>query len=206
MTIGLIDYAAGNRTSVERALRHLGIGYRVVSGPADFDGLDKIIFPGVGEARAAMDVLRERGLDEGLKAAAAAGVPLLGICIGCQLVLDRSEERSTDCLGMISGESRRFPRVAGLKIPQIGWNQVEHRDRHELFAGIPDGSSFFFDHSYYPVLADSRLEIGATDYGVSFSSAFALGRVVAVQFHPEKSGKFGLRLLDNFARWERGTC
>lgn len=206
MTIGLIDYAAGNRTSVERALSHLGIEFRVVSGPGDFAGLDKIIFPGVGEARAAMDVLRERGLDKGLKSAVAGGVPLLGICIGCQLVLDRSEERSAECLGIISGESRRFPRETGLKIPQIGWNQVEHRNRHELFAGIPDGASFFFDHSYYPVLSDTHLEIGATDYGVDFSSAFALDHVVAVQFHPEKSGKFGLRLLENFASWGTGTC
>lgn len=206
MIIGLVDYAAGNRTSVERALRHLGIEFRVVSAPEDFAGLDKVIFPGVGEARAAMDVLLERGLARGLKEAVAAGIPLLGICIGCQLVLDRSEERATECLGLIPGESKRFPRLTGLKIPQIGWNQVEHANRHAIFAGIPDGSSFFFDHSYYPVPSDPHLEVGATEYGVRFSSAFARGNVVAVQFHPEKSGKFGLQMLGNFARWEVPSC
>lgn len=201
MTIGLIDYAAGNRTSVERALHFLGIEFRVAATPADLEGADKIIFPGVGEARAAMEVLIERELDRALEDAAAAGVPLLGICIGCQVALDRSEESDTECLGLIPGESKRFPRRRGLKVPQIGWNQVAHEGRHPIFTDIPDGSSFYFDHSYYPVLEDPRLEIGATEYGVTFSSAFARENVVAVQFHPEKSGRFGLKLLENFARW-----
>lgn len=206
MIVTLIDYAAGNRTSVERALAHLGIEFRVAAQPSELEGAEKIIFPGVGEAKAAMDVLHERGLDVALKNAAAASVPILGICIGCQVLLERSEERSTACLGIFAGESKRFPPDAGVKVPQIGWNQVEHRQRHPLFEGIPEGSSFFFDHSYYPVIRDPELEIGATDYGLRFSSAFASGAVVAVQFHPEKSGKFGLKLLDNFARWGGDSC
>lgn len=206
MTIALIDYAAGNRTSVERALAHLGIEFRIAFRPADLEGADKIVFPGVGEARAAMDVLAERGLDRALRDAAAASIPILGICIGCQVLLERSEERSTDCLGIFPGESKRFPPNSGVKVPQIGWNQVEHRHRHAVFAGIPERASFFFDHSYYPALRDPALEIGSTEYGLRFSSAFASGSVVAVQFHPEKSGRFGLQLLDNFARWEGAPC
>jgi len=204
--VGLIDYSAGNRTSVERALAHLGIEFKVAFEPEDLVGVDRIIFPGVGEARAAMEVLRERGLDTALKEAAAQSVPILGICIGCQLMLDRSEERATECLGIISGSSARFPSGRGVKIPQIGWNQVDHRNRHPIFDGVPDGSSFYFDHSYYPTLADERLEIGSTEYGVRFPSAFAENSVVAVQFHPEKSGKVGLGVLANFARWRNESC
>lgn len=202
MKIGLIDYKAGNRTSVERALAHLGIGYSVADSPRKLDGVDRIIFPGVGEAKAAMDVLSERGLDAALKQAVLAGIPILGICIGCQVLLDSSEERSTACLGIIPGSSRRFPAGAGVKIPQIGWNQVYHGGRHPLFSGIPDGSCFYFDHSYYPVPADPQLEVGRTEYAIAFSSAFVKGSTAAVQFHPEKSGHVGLRLLENFARWE----
>ncbi len=201
MTIGLIDYAAGNRTSVERALNHLGIEFRVASSPRELEGVDRIIFPGVGEARAAMEVLKERKLDAALREAAAASVPILGICIGCQVLLDRSEERSTECLGIVPGESLRFPSGAGVKIPQIGWNQVEFDEGQGLFAGIPVGASFYFDHSYYPIVGRQELILGTTEYGVRFSSAFALGSVAAVQFHPEKSGRYGLRLLANFAEW-----
>jgi len=199
MTIGLIDYKAGNRKSVENALNYLHVAFRVIERPEELVHVDKIIFPGVGEARAAMEVLAERGLDRGLRDAAASGVPLLGICIGCQLFLDRSEERDAVCLGIIAGTSRRFPPSIGLKIPQIGWNQVFHRGRHRLFDGIPDGGSFYFDHSYYPDPADRGMEIGETEYGLSFVSAYARDNVLAVQFHPEKSGPHGLRLLSNFA-------
>lgn len=202
MTIGLIDYKAGNRTSVERALAHLGLDYLVADSPARLEGVDRIIFPGVGEAKAAMDVLSERGLDRALKEAALAGIPILGICIGCQVLLDSSEERSTPCLGIIPGSSKRFPDGVGIKIPQIGWNQVYHQGRSALFAGIPEGSCFYFDHSYYPVPADPTLEVGRTEYGIVFASAFVKGSAAAVQFHPEKSGRIGLRLLENFAHWE----
>lgn len=199
MTIGLIDYKAGNRKSVENALKYLRVAFRVVERPEELSLVDKIIFPGVGEARAAMEVLAERGLDQGLREAAGSGVPLLGICIGCQLFLDRSEERDAVCLGIVAGTTRRFPASIGLKIPQIGWNQVFHRGRHRLFEGIPDGGSFYFDHSYYPDPADHGMEVGQTEYGLSFASAYARDNVVAVQFHPEKSGPYGLRLLANFA-------
>jgi len=199
MTVGLIDYKAGNRKSVENALNHLHVAFRVIERPEELVHVDKIIFPGVGEARAAMEVLAERGLDQGLRGAAASGVPLLGICIGCQLFLDRSEERDAECLGIVGGTSRRFPSSIGLKIPQIGWNQLFHLGRHRLFEGIPDGGSFYFDHSYYPDPADRALTIGETEYGLPFVSAYARDNVLAVQFHPEKSGPYGLRLLSNFA-------
>lgn len=202
MTVGLIDYRAGNRRSVENALKALGVAFRVIERGEEFSLVDRIIFPGVGEARAAMEVLAERGLDRGLREAARSGVPMLGICIGCQLFLERSEERDASCLGIVGGASRRFPPAKGLKIPQIGWNQVFHGGRHRLFEGVPDGGSFYFDHSYYPDPTDRGMVIADTEYGITFASAYARGNVMAVQFHPEKSGPYGLRLLANFARME----
>ncbi len=201
MVVGLIDYKAGNLGSVENALARLGAATRIVDRPERLAGLDRAIFPGVGEARAAMEALRERGLDRALAALSRSATPLLGICIGCQVLLGRSEERDTECLGIIAGTSRRFPPAPGLKIPQIGWNQVYHRGRHALFRGIPDGASFYFDHSYYPEPASAEAWVAETDYGVRFASALARGSVVAVQFHPEKSGRWGLALLANFLAW-----
>jgi glutamine amidotransferase len=147
-----------------------------------------------------MEVLEARGLDEAIVAFARSGRPLLGICIGAQVVLDASEERSTRCLGLVAGRAVRFRAASGLKVPHIGWNQVRLASPHPVFAGIPDGAFFYFVHSYYPELADDDgVTIGETDYGVKFTSAFAKDNIVAVQFHPEKSGRHGLRLLANFA-------
>jgi glutamine amidotransferase len=146
-----------------------------------------------------MEVLAARGLDQAIVAFARSGRPLLGICIGAQVVLERSEERETRCLGLIAGEARRFRIAAELKVPHIGWNQVEQVAAHPVFAGIPDRACFYFVHSYYPEPRDGGLTIAETDYGLRFVSAFARENIVAVQFHPEKSGGHGLRLLANFA-------
>lgn len=197
--IGVVDYGAGNLRSVERALAHVGAAFFTTAKPEDLSRADRLVFPGVGEARAAMDVLRERGLDEAIVAFARSGRPLLGICIGAQVVLDRSEERDTPCLGLIAGEAVRFRTTAELKVPHIGWNQVRQTRPHPIFAGIPDRACFYFVHSYYPRVADAGLALGETDYGGPFTAAFARDNVVAVQFHPEKSGRQGLRLLANFA-------
>ena len=203
-TVGVLNYEAGNLRSVETALRHLDADYMVSAEPEKLAACSRLIFPGVGEARAAMRALHSAGLDRFLREYAASGAPLLGICLGCQIVLDSTEENETECLGIVPGRSLRFPSDTGLKIPHMGWNSVRHGGAHPLFAGIPEDSSFYFVHSYYPAIAENGMEIGATDYGITFTSAFSRGNLCAVQFHPEKSGRWGLRLLANFLTLEGG--
>lgn len=200
--IALIDYDAGNLRSVETALRYIHAEYKVTSDPDSLSSFDKVIFPGVGEARYAMEVLESRGLDQALKDFANSGKPLFGICLGCQILQDYSEERNVELLGIIPGKVKLFPSAAGLKVPQIGWNTVVH-DNSELFADIPQESSFYFVHSYY---LSTRLEdetpspwvAGRSEYGVEFAAAIHRDNVWAAQFHPEKSGEKGLALLKNF--------
>lgn len=201
MKIAVIDYQAGNLRSVETALRFCGLHYFVTDAAAELDRADRLIFPGVGEARAAMDVLRQKGLDEALVREVEKGKPFLGICIGYQILFEKSEERDTDCLGIIPGAVRRFPDRPGYKVPHMGWNEVEVKEErgHELFANVPQGSSFYFVHSYYPAPAEGNCAAGRTEYIVSFTSCYRKDNVSAVQFHPEKSGAAGLQLLRNFA-------
>ena len=201
MTVGVVDYEAGNLRSVETALNHLRADFVTSPRPDELIKTDRLIFPGVGEAASAMSVLRDRGLDKLILDFVQGGKPLLGICIGCQVALDRSEERGASCLGIIPGEVKKFPKRAGLKVPHMGWNQVEHAGRHAIFNGIPDGGSFYFVHSYYPDPSQTSETIAETDYGIRFVSGVARDNFVAVQFHPEKSGPYGLRLLENFLSW-----
>ena len=200
--LAVIDYGAGNLTSVENALRHLGASFFVTSQPADLARAAGLIFPGVGEAAASMAVLRRTGLDEALRSFFASGRKVLGICIGCQVIFERSEERNTECLGLLEGTVRRFPALPGLKIPHMGWNGVRFTREHPLFEGIPQGSSFYFVHSYYPSPGSDDLTAAETDYGVTFPSCIARGNLAAFQFHVEKSGAVGLRLLRNFLDWD----
>jgi glutamine amidotransferase len=199
--VAVVDYEAGNLKSVETALRKLDADYVVSKDPDTILQADRCIFPGVGEARAAMEVLRSSGLDEVLGRFHTAGRPLLGICIGCQLIFDRSEERDAACLGLLPGLAARFPRDSGLKVPHMGWNRVSYRREHPLFAGIPENSYFYFVHSYYPAPAEPGLVVAECEYGVVFAAAVARDNLAAVQFHPEKSGPKGLRLLANFLNW-----
>jgi len=203
--IAIVDYRAGNLTSVKRALEHLGHPACEITDNADkIRAADRVILPGVGAAGATMENLHALGLAEVLRRdVAAAGKPFLGICIGIQVLFDRSEEDSADCLGILPGVVRRYPNsVDGrrLKVPQIGWNRVRQAQPHPIFAGVPDGTHFYFVNSYYPVPADSSLVIADSDHGVPFAAAVARGNVIATQFHLEKSGAAGLRLLDNFCR------
>jgi imidazole glycerol-phosphate synthase subunit HisH len=200
LKIGILNYDAGNLRSVETALAYLGSEYLVSNKPEELTKCDKLIFPGVGEARSSMNNLKKYGLDLLLKDFYKKGNPILGICMGCQIVLDSSEERNTDCLGLIKGTSREFSHSMDLKIPHMGWNQVGLTNKHYIFNDIPDKSSFYFVHSYYPDLHSSDIEVGVTEYGIRFSSAFSLDNLIAVQFHPEKSGPHGLKLLDNFIK------
>ena len=200
MKIGIIDYDAGNLKSVETALNFLGGDYFVSSDPEKLLKSDKLIFPGVGEASSSMSILKSRSLDSFIQEYFKRGNPILGICLGCQIVLDSSEERDTKCLGLVPGTSKEFSHKMGLKIPHMGWNQVKSTGTHYIFNGIPSNSSFYFVHSYYPEPENNDVSIAFTDYGISFSSAFSVDNLVAVQFHPEKSGPHGLKMLDNFIK------
>ena len=198
MTVGVVDYEAGNLKSVETALLALGARITISASPEELLKTDRLIFPGVGDAAAATAVLRARGLDEGIRDFVATGRPLLGICLGSQIVLDSSEENQATCLGLIAGAARRFPADLGVKIPHMGWNQVTPTVNHPVFAGIPAGASFYFVHSYYPSPDDPASVLAETDYGIRFASAIGRDNLTAVQFHPEKSGPHGLRMLQNF--------
>ncbi|TVQ96498.1 MAG: imidazole glycerol phosphate synthase subunit HisH [Spirochaetaceae bacterium] len=198
MTVGVVDYEAGNLKSVETALLALGARISISSSPEELLTTDRLIFPGVGDAAAATAVLRARGLDEAIRSFVATGRPVLGICLGSQIVLDRSEENQATCLGLITGVARRFSADLGLKVPHMGWNQVVPTADHPIFAGIPSGASFYFVHSYYPSPDDHSTVLAETEYGIRFASAIARGNLTAVQFHPEKSGPHGLRMLQNF--------
>lgn len=197
----VVDYGAGNLKSVENALRHLGAPYRVSSRPRDLDEADSLIVPGVGEAAASMAELRRTGLDEGITRFVRSGRKVLGICIGCQVIFDTSEERDTSCLGILPGSVVRFPPRAGLKVPHMGWNDVHFTRPHPVFEGIPQDTPFYFVHSYYPLPLDPSLVAGETDYGGAFASCIARSNLIAFQFHLEKSGPPGLRILANFLAW-----
>ncbi len=206
--IAILDYRAGNLTSVERALRFLGFPCRITDSHSEIEKADRIVFPGVGAAGSSMATLKQLGLDRVLLERLQAGVPILGICVGLQVLFRHSEENDTPCLGILSGKVRLFPESlqgrAGerLKIPHMGWNAVEFCVDHPVFSGIAPGSEFYFVHSYYPDPADSTQIAGRTEYGITFASAVCRDNLVAMQFHPEKSGPPGLRVLDNFCRWD----
>ncbi len=207
--IAIIDYKAGNLTSVARAVSHLGHPCTVTHDLDEIRQAERIIFPGVGAAGQAMENLRELGLDVLLKQAYAAGTPILGICLGTQIIFRESEEDGmTPCLGLLPGVVRKFPEPLydgdqRLKIPHMGWNQVEFAGGHPVFAGLKPEHEFYFVHSFYPdVDADARqIIVGTTTYGLAFSAAVARDNLVAVQFHPEKSGTGGLVILENFCHW-----
>ena len=195
-------------TSVQLAFEHIGIDVRITQSPDEILSAEKVVFPGVGAARSAMQNLRDLGLAEPLKQVVASGVPFLGICIGMQLLFDSSEENDgTDCLGLIPGTVKQFkPSDPMCKIPQMGWNTVKQTISHTIFDGIEDESEFYFVHSFYPAPASSTAIIGQTDYAdVLFASAAAKNNIVTTQFHPERSGRIGLKLLENFCRWD-GKC
>ena len=202
--IAIVDYKAGNLTSVQLAFRALGCEAAVTSDPRVILSAERVVFPGVGAAGSAMRNLAGLHLVDALKQVAARGTPFLGICLGTQILLEHSEEDGgTPTLGILPGRVPRFqPADRWDKVPQIGWNQVRIVRPHPLLEGIADGSEFYFVHSFYPAPADPSLAIGTTDYaGVTFASMVGRANVAATQFHPEKSGRIGLRLLANFTRW-----
>jgi len=194
-TIAIIDYGFGNITSLVNSIKKIGANYTVTSNPQEINSATKVIFPGVGHANKAMQELKKRSLIEVIK---KIQVPFLGICLGMQLLLSTSEEGNTDCLNIIKGKVQKFK--TKLKVPQIGWNKVRLQFQSKLFQDIPNNSFFYFVHSYYCNLDNKNNSTGSTEYGKSFCSALELDNFFGVQFHPEKSGETGLKLLQNFWR------
>ncbi len=191
MELAIIKYNAGNIQSVLYALERIGRKAVVTDDAAVIRAADKVIFPGVGEASTAMNYLRERGLDELIK---SLQQPVLGICLGMQLMCSYSEENDTECLGIFDEKVRQFG-ASDLKVPQIGWNNI-YGLKSELFEGVPDQSYCYFVHGYYAALGEHT--IGRTDYVQPYSSALHKGNFYGVQFHPEKSAQVGERILQNF--------
>ncbi len=207
--IAIVDYRAGNLTSVRLALAHLGQDCEVTSDASRIRKAERVIFPGVGAAGAAMEHLHDLGLVEVMHDVYKSGKPLLAICIGCQIILGSSvEDGIVSCLGLLEGSTGKFDGTAlgDEKVPHMGWNQVHFNYSHPLFKGIPDKSHFYFVHSYYPKPSDTNLILASTQYGsLQFPSVLGKNNLIACQFHPEKSGACGLQLMRNFVDWD-GTC
>ena len=214
-TIAIVDYGMGNFHSVARALRHAAphADIRICNQAAGIAAADRVVFPGQGAMADCMRTLDQSGLRDAV-IQAAASKPLLGVCVGEQMLFAHSQEGDTPCLNIFPGEVRRFegPGFAGaadpspdgterLKVPHMGWNRVHQTRAHAIWAGIPDGAHFYFVHSYYAQPADPALTVGETHYGHNFTCAVAADNIFAVQFHPEKSASHGLRLYRNFVDW-----
>jgi len=196
--IAVVDSGVANLRSVMNALKHLGAQACVAHTPAELRGADKIILPGVGAFAAGMDQLHRRGFVEPLREYVRKGVPLLGICLGMQLLFERSEEMGDHAgLGLLPGAIVKFPDL-GLKVPHMGWNQLTNHGASPLLRGVPDGSYAYFVHSYYAETNAPAMILASTDYGVRFPAVVAQGKVYGAQFHPEKSQHTGLKLLANF--------
>jgi imidazole glycerol-phosphate synthase subunit HisH len=203
--IAIVDYKAGNLTSVRLALEAIRIDAEITNNPAVVAQADKVIFPGVGAAGAAMDEVKRLGLDSTLKEFFESGRPFLGICVGTQILLELSEEDGgTPCLGLIPGQVKRFQPTSHYdKIPQIGWNAVHFTRQHPVLDGIEEKSEFYFVHSYYPAPTYPEHRIGETEYAdATFASILGRDNLIATQFHPERSGRIGLKLLENFCKWD----
>ena len=198
----IVDYDAGNLKSVMRACAEVGLSARICRDPDQLRRAERIIFPGVGAAGAAMRSITANGLDQALLEAFTAGTPILGICLGLQISLDRSEENDQRTLGLLAGEVRKFRfDNPDLKIPHMGWNAVDVVRPHPVLAGIEPGDEFYFVHAYYPHPADDSMVYAVTDYDGTFACAVGRANYFATQFHPEKSGRVGLRLIEQFSRW-----
>ena len=199
MSTAIIDYGAGNLRSVEKALLHLGETPVITRDPGEILGADRIILPGVGAFGDAMGNLRQYGLDQVIHRAVEKEIPFLGICLGLQLLFERSDESpGVEGLGILKGEILRIPDAPGLKIPHMGWNDLTFDHPGRLFAGIPEHTYVYFVHSYYLRAREESIVTASTCYSTRIHASVEQGNVFACQFHPEKSGSWGLKLLDNF--------
>ncbi|MBI4332778.1 MAG: imidazole glycerol phosphate synthase subunit HisH [Chloroflexi bacterium] len=197
--IAIIDYGAGNLYSVAKAIARLGYEASIVSRPDEVLQAQAVILPGVGSAGDAMKKLVDLRLDATLKRLYEDKRPLMGVCLGLQLLFRHSDEDGGyDCLGLLPGDVKKLP--PGQKIPHMGWNQVRQMMKHPIFDGVPDGANFYFVHSYYADVKDCSMVAGQTGYGISFPTVLVKDNLVATQFHPEKSGELGLKLYGNFLK------
>ena len=203
MKIAIIDYDIGNLRSVEKAFTSQGIAAEVTKDPQTIQRADKLVLLGVGAFGYAMESLRKHGFDQLILEAAAAGKPIIGLCVGLQMLFDEGHEFGVHRgLGLLPGRVIKFP--GGVRVPHVGWNQVAYHNgsvTHPLFRGLPDESFYYFVHSYYVEPANAADVLGETDYGLRYASICGRGNVAGVQFHPEKSQAAGLQLLRNFAEW-----
>jgi len=196
--VAIIDYGVGNLRSVEKAFVATGVDAIVTSDERELRDANRLVLPGVGAFAACMSALCERGFDRLVLEKTAAGTPLLGVCVGMQMLFEESEEFGrTAGLGLLRGRVRRFSDQ--LLVPQVGWNQIKQRSAHPLFRGVSDEAFCYFVHSYYCEPPQTEIAIGETEYGVTYASVVARDNVAGVQFHPEKSQAVGLKLLHNFA-------
>ena len=197
--IAVIDYGAGNIRNVVNAIHKLGYQVTLTSDPDEVISAETVILPGVGAAGDTVLSLKKLNLVEPVRRIIAENRPFMGICIGLQILFTETEEdMGQKCLNVYPGKVKKFP--AGRKIPHMGWNQVNQKITHPLFEGVPDNSNFYFVHSYYVDPEDVSLVAGTTDYGLEFCSIIVKGNLIGTQFHPEKSGDTGLKILDNFLR------
>ena len=210
-TVAVVDYGMGNLRSVSQAVMHVaqgtGVDVIVTSKPEEVFAAERVVLPGQGAMPDCMRELRESGLQEAVLHA-AAHKPLMGVCVGMQMLLSRSDEGPTDGLRLFAGEVIRFqlegrlqPDGSRYKVPQMGWNRVYQAQPHPIWAEVPDGAYFYFVHSYYARPSDPRHSAGETEYGSRFTSALARDNIFATQFHPEKSAEYGLALYRNFLHW-----
>ena len=201
--IAIIDYGAGNLQSVKKAFDFIGAESVIADNPEIINACDKILLPGVGSFGDAMNSMTEKGLVETVKQNALSGKPFLGICLGLQLLFEESEESpGVKGLGIFKGKIKKFSSDMGLKIPHIGWNSLEIKQKDTLFKNVPENSYVYFVHSYYLHAEDENDIATVTNYGIDFHSAVGKNNIFATQFHPEKSGDVGLQILKNFASME----
>ena len=211
-TVAVVDYGMGNLRSVSQAVLHVaadsGLDVVITSNPDEVYAAERVVLPGQGAMRDCMRELADSGLKDAVLDAAARK-PLMGVCVGMQMLLDHSEEQDTPGLGLIPGIVKRFqlegriqPDGSRYKVPQMGWNRVSQRSAHPIWAGVPDESWFYFVHSFYAAPSNASHIAGETDYGSRFTCAVARDNIFATQFHPEKSAALGLKLYQNFLHWK----
>jgi len=194
--IGIIDYGAGNLRSVKKAIDYLGIESRIIRAASEFDGIDKVILPGVGAFGAAIGTLKAKGLYQPVAEWLQTNKPFLGICLGLQMLFEESEEaKGLRGFGIFKG---KIPQFQQRKVPQIGWNQIQRVNDSPLLDGIPDQAFFYFLHGYYVQPEEHEIVLTETEYGITYTSAIVKGNIYAVQFHPEKSSRLGIQLLQNW--------